>query len=117
VSEPEPVRLHVGETLVARVAAHRALRIPGVVALGPDPTRSLLGFASAALRHGGPPVSGVSATVDGGSADVTVNIVTRLGYNCRDLAVAVQEQVAAEVSAYTGLDVVVRVTVADVLLD
>jgi uncharacterized alkaline shock family protein YloU len=46
-----------------------------------------------------------------------VTIVTRLGHNCRDLAQAVQREVAAGVRDYTGLDALVTVTVADVFLD
>jgi uncharacterized alkaline shock family protein YloU len=119
-TEPDPpVRLHVGDAVVARVAAHRARLVPGVVALRPDLTQTLLGIAGSVLGQDRSrlPADGVSATVDGRSAEVSVSIGTRLGYNCRDLAVAVQREVAAEVSAYTGLDVLVTVTVADVQLD
>ena len=120
MTEPAPpVRLHVGDAVVARVAAHRARLVPGVVALRPDLAQTLIGIAGTVLGQdrSRPPLQGVSATVHGRSAEVSITIVTRLGHNCRDLAVAVQREVAAEVSAYTGLDVVVRVTVADVLLD
>jgi uncharacterized alkaline shock family protein YloU len=114
-----PVRVHVGDVVVARVAAHRARLVPGVVTLRPDLAQTLLGIAGAVLGQDRSrlPADGVSATVHGRTAEVSVSIVTRLGYNCRDLAVAVQREVAAEVSAYTGLEVLVTVTVADVQLD
>lgn len=118
--EPDPpVRLHVGDTVVARVAAHRARSVPGVVALRPDLAQTLLEIAGSALGQDRSrlPVDGASARVQGRSAEVSLSIVTRLGHNCRDLAVAVQREVAAEVSAYTGLEVRVTVTVVDVLLD
>lgn len=116
-----PVRLHVGDAVVARVAAHRARRVPGVVALRADLTQALLGLAGSVLHPDRPPgalpTDGVHAAVHDGLAEVSITLATRLGHNCRDLAQAVQREVAAEVAAYTGLDVVVRVTVAEVLLD
>ena len=115
------VRLHVGDAVVARVAAHHARRVPGVVALRADLTQALLGLADSVLHpdrdRGALPADGVHAEVRGGSAEVTVTLVTRLGFTCRDVAQAVQREVAAEVGAYTGLDVPVRVVVAEVLLD
>lgn len=114
-----PVRVRVGDAVVARVAAQRARRVPGVVALPADLAQTLLGIAGSALgqQRSRLPTDGVNAAVLDGSAEVSVTIVTRLGHNCRDLAQAVQREVAAEVTAYTGLDVQVRVTIADVLLD
>jgi uncharacterized alkaline shock family protein YloU len=114
-----PVRLHVADAVVARVAALRARRVPGVVALRADLAQALLGMAGSVLGQDRArlPADGVSAAVHGRSAEVSVTVVTRLGHNCRDLAQAVQREVADEVSAYTGLDAVVTVTVADVLLD
>ena len=126
MSECPPVRLHVGDAVVARVAAHHARRVPGVVALRPDLAQALLGLAGSAIarRLGHPdrdrgalPADGVHAAVQDGAAEVSITLATRLGHNCRDVAQAVQREVAAEVHAYTGLDVVVRVTVAEVLLD
>jgi uncharacterized alkaline shock family protein YloU len=113
------VRMHVGDAVVARVAAHHARRVPGVVALRADLAQALLGVAGAVLGQDRSwlPADGVTATVHGASAEVTVTIVTRLGHKCRDLAQAVQRDVAAGVRAYTGLDALVTVTVADVLLD
>lgn len=113
------VQLRVGEAAVARVAADRTRRVPGVVALRADLARTLLGAAGSMLGRdrGALPTDGVTASVDGGGAEVSVAVVTRLGYNCRDLAQEVQRVVAAEVVAYTGLSVVVRVTIAEVLLD
>jgi uncharacterized alkaline shock family protein YloU len=115
------VRVHVGDAVVARVAAERARRVPGVVALRADLTQTLLGLAGSVLHPdraaGTLSADGVQAQVHGTSADVTVTLATRLGHNCRDLAQQVQVAVAAEIRAYTGLDATVRVTVADVLLD
>jgi uncharacterized alkaline shock family protein YloU len=119
VTEPGPdVRVHVADLVVARVAAHRARRVPGVVALQADLAQVLLGAAGSVRgqERSALPVDGVSAVVDGGCAEVSVTIVTRLGHNCRDLAQAVQREVTAEVAAYTGLEVQVGVTVAAVLL-
>jgi uncharacterized alkaline shock family protein YloU len=114
-----PVRMHVGDAVVARVAARHARAVPGVVALRADLAQALLGIAGAVLSQDRSwlPADGVTAAVHGGHAEVQVTIVTRLGHNCRDLAHAVQREVAAGVRAYTGLDAVVTVTVADVLLD
>lgn len=120
MNEPPAVRVHIGDAVVARVAARRARRVPGVVALRADLAQALLGIAGSVLGDRGDrerlSADGVNAVVHGGSAEVSVTIVTRLGHNCRDVAQAVQREVAAEVSTYTGLDVLVRVTVADVLL-
>lgn len=113
------VRVRIGDPVVARVAARRARRVPGVVALQADLAQALLGIAGSVLGQDRPrlPTDGVSATVQGGSAEVSVTVVARLGHNCRDLVQAVQREVAAEVSAYTGLEVLVTVTVAEILLD
>jgi uncharacterized alkaline shock family protein YloU len=114
------VILHVGDAAVARVAAQAARRVPGVVALRADLTQALLGLAGAVLggeRDRPLPTDGVHAQVNGTAADVSVTVATRLGHNCRDLATAVQEAVGAEVRAVTGLDAVVRVTIAEVLVD
>ena len=47
-----PLRVLVSDTAVARVAAHRALAVPGVLALQADLTQTMLGIAGAsqALR-------------------------------------------------------------------
>ncbi|MCW2716255.1 Asp23/Gls24 family envelope stress response protein [Pseudonocardia sp.] len=113
------VRLHVGDSAVARIAAQRAARVPGVVALRADLAQALLGIAGTVLGRDRSrlPTDGVSAVVRDAAAEVSVTIVTRLGHNCRDLARAVQREVAAEVAEQTGLAVTVRVTIADVLLD
>ncbi len=110
-----PVRLTVGDAAVARIAERRARRVPGVVALRADLAQTLLGIAGTVL-HLPLRTDGVNAAVRGHTAEVSVTVVTRLGYNCRDVAQAVQREVAAEVTALTGLDVDVRVTIADVLL-
>jgi uncharacterized alkaline shock family protein YloU len=113
------VRMHVGDAVVARVAARRARQVPGVVALRADLAQALLGFAGGVLGQdrSALPADGVTAAVHGGSADVNVTIVTRLGHNCRDLAQAVQREVAAAVRDYTGLHVRVSVTIAQVMLN
>jgi uncharacterized alkaline shock family protein YloU len=114
-----PVRMHVGDAVVARVAARHARQVPGVVALRADLAQALLGVAGAVLGQDRSwlPADGVTAAVHGGSAEVQVTIVSRLGHNCRDLARAVQREVAAGVRDYTALDALVTVTIADVLLD
>ena len=111
--------LHVGDRVVARVAGRAARAVPGVVALRPDLTQALLGIAGTAFGQERGPLSadGASAVVEGGHAEVSLTVVARLGHNCRDLAAAVQRAVTAEVAAYTGLDVLVRVTIADVLIE
>jgi uncharacterized alkaline shock family protein YloU len=113
------VRVHVGDAVVARVAARSARGVPGVLALRADLAQTLLGLAGSVLRQdtGALPAEGVSAAVHGDTAEVSVTVVTRLGHNCRDLAQAVQRTVAADVAGYTGLEVLVSVTVADVSLD
>lgn len=113
-----PVRMHVGHAVVARVAAHHARQVPGVT-LRAGLAQALIGAAGTVVGQDRSwlPADGVAATVRDGSAEVTVTIVTRLGHNCRDLAQAVQREVATGVRAYTGLETLVTVTVADVLLD
>jgi uncharacterized alkaline shock family protein YloU len=118
VTEP-PVRIRISETVVARLAARHALAVPGVLALRADLGRTLLAAAGSALgsavRRASP--VGASATVADGRAVVAVTVATRLGYNCRDVAQAVQHATATATATYTGLEVTVVVTVADVLLD
>jgi uncharacterized alkaline shock family protein YloU len=111
------VRLHVGDRAVAAIAAARAARIPGVVALRADRTQALLGVAATVLGQDRSrlPTDGVHAVVRGPTAEVAVTIATRLGHNCHDLAQTVQREVAAEVAAQTGLAVTVRVTIVDVV--
>lgn len=97
------VSFRVGERLVARLAAHRALDVPGVLALRPD----VLGLFSRRP-------DGVTAAVVDGRAEVSVTIATRLGHRCADVAVDVQRAVADAVTAYTGLSTTVSVTIAEV---
>jgi uncharacterized alkaline shock family protein YloU len=108
----------VGAGAVARIAAARAARVPGVLALRADLTQALLGVAASVLGQDRSrlPVEGVHAVVRGPAAEITVTVATRLGHNCRDLAQAVQREVAAEVAAHTGLAATVRVTIVDVSL-
>lgn len=116
---PPAVRLHVGDVVLAKVAAQAARGMPGVVALRGDLGQALLGIVGAVLGQEGSwlPADGVSVGGDARSVEVSVTIVTRLGHNCRDLIGSVQRDVAAAVAAYTGLDVTVSVTIAEVLLD
>lgn len=114
---PVEVRLHIAEAAVASIAAAEALRVPGVVALRPDLARALIGTAASVLGRNSSASDGVDATVIGGDADVTVTIATRLGYNCRDLAAAVQRAVTFAVAEQTGLATRVTVTVAAVSVD
>ncbi|MCW0214675.1 MAG: Asp23/Gls24 family envelope stress response protein [Pseudonocardia sp.] len=110
--------LHVGDLVVARLAARAARGVPGVAGLRPDLTQALLGVAGTVFgqQRDTLPADGATAVVEGGHADVSLTVLTRLGHNCRDLAAAVQRAVSAEVGAYTGLQVTVRVTIADVLI-
>lgn len=114
------VRLHVGDIAVARIAQLRARTVPGVVALQADLAQALLGIAGNVLGNERlrPPTDGVRASVGAdGTVEVALTVVTRLGHNCRDLAQAVQREVAAEIAVHTGLTAAVTVTVSDVLLE
>jgi uncharacterized alkaline shock family protein YloU len=113
------VRLRVGDSAVARIAAQRAALVPGVVGLRADLAQVLLGVAGTVLGQDRSrlPTDGVNAVVSGGSVEVSVTLVTRLGHNCRDVAREVQREVAAAVTAQTGLSATVTVTIADVLLN
>lgn len=115
-TSPPPVRIHIADAVVARLAAARARQVPGVVALRAGLATAPLGSPLPG-EFGRSAVEGVRATVGEGSAEVSVAVVTRLGYNCRDLAQAVQREVAGEVAAGTGLDTTVTVLVADIVLD
>lgn len=115
-----PVRYHVGDLAVARIAARRARRVPAVVGLRADLSQTLLGLAGSWLNPDPVPAElrteGVSVAVHGDRADVRVTVVTELGANCRELALTVQREVAGAVREATGLDATVRVTIADIEL-
>lgn len=114
-----PVHVRVSDAVVARVAARCAGRVPGVVELHADLAQALLGIADSVLGSDASSLllpAGVAATVDGRSAQVSITVVTRLGQNCRELAEAVQRAVVAELRAYAGIEAVVTVTVAEILL-
>ena len=100
---------------LAWVAAHTALTVTGVIGLSPDLGHTLAGsvLGPDALR---PPPAGAGAVVQDGSAEIALTVSTRLGYNCRDVAVEVQRSVAAAVHSYTGLAAVVTVTIAEIAL-
>lgn len=115
---PAESRLHVSDTVVARVAAYHACRVPGVLRLRPNLAQSMTGIASRLLpsREAGHriPTDGVTAVVEGGRAEISVSVITRWGRNCRDLADEIQRQVAEQVQSYTGLPATVSVTITDV---
>lgn len=115
---PSQLRLHVSDTVVARVAAYHACRVPGVRKLCPDLAQSMASIATRLFspRDGAHrmPTDGVSATVDDGRTEISITLVTQWGRNCRDVAEQVQDQVAEQVRAYTGLPATVAVTVTDV---
>ena len=115
----DPVKLVIGDTAVARIAATSAAGVPGVLGLRADLGQTLLGVASSVLRQDRSrrPTDGVHAEVHGDSVDVEITLVTTLGHNCRDLAVAVQREVTDGIDALTGLAATVSVTVADVILE
>ncbi len=110
--------LHVSDTVVARVAAYHACRIPGVLRLRPDLAQSMVSIATRLFppRDGEHRIStdGVIATVEDGRAEISIALVTRWGRNCRDIAEQVQDQVAEQVRSYTGLPATVTITITDV---
>ena len=112
------VRCRVSDLAVARVAARRARAVPGVTMLLGDLQQTLLGLAAEWLPHDPVPAEldtrGVAAAVQDGEADVRVSVGIRLGTPCADLAARVQREVAAEVTAVTGLTARVRVTIAHI---
>lgn len=115
---PAQSQLHVSDTVIARVAAYYACRVPGVLRLRPNLAQSMTGVASRLLtfRDGEHRIStdGVTAVVEGGRAEINVSVITRWGRNCRDLAEQIQRQVAEQVQSYTGLPATVSVTITDV---
>ena len=98
-----PVRVHVADAAVARVAG-RAPAVPGVVALRADLRQTLLGIAGSVL---GPSAAAArrrgAARGAGRIVQVALTVVTRLGHNCRDLAAGRAARGAAEIVGYTGL--------------
>lgn len=115
---PAQFRLQVSDTVVARVAAYHACRVPGVLRLRPNLAQSMTGIAGRLLASRDSeyriPTDGVTAVVDGGRAEISVSVITRWGCNCRDLAEQIQRQVAGQVLSYTGLAATVSVTITDV---
>lgn len=112
------VRLHVSDLAVARIAGRRARSVPGVTALRGDVAQTLLGLAAGWLPRDPVPedlrTEGVVAAVHDGQADVRVTLGVRFGTPCAELADRVRREVAAEVTAVTGLAARVRVTIADI---
>lgn len=120
-SEPT-AQVHVADIVIARVAAYYARQVPGVAALQPDLAQSMLGLAGRMLggrQDSDPALStdGVDVDIDGQTARIEITAMTRLGYNCRDIAEAIQQLVAAQVAAHTGLTATVTVTITDIDLD
>lgn len=111
-------RLQISDTVVARVAAYHACRVPGVLRLRPDLTQTMVGIATRLFPpRGGEhriPTGGVTAVVEDGHADISITLVTQWGHNCRELAEQVQDEVAEQVRSYTGLPATVSITITDV---
>ncbi|HZA15370.1 MAG TPA: Asp23/Gls24 family envelope stress response protein [Pseudonocardiaceae bacterium] len=118
---PTPPQLHVSDTVVARVAAYHACRVPGVFRLRPNLAQSMASIATRLFppRDGEHriPTDGVTAVIEDGHAEISIVLITRWGHNCRDIAEQVQAQVAEEVHSYTGLPATVTITITDVSYD
>ena len=118
---PTPPQLHVSDTVVARVAAYHACRVPGVLRLRPNLAQSMASIATRLFppRDGEHriPTDGVTAVIEDGHAEINITLITRWGHNCRDIAEQVQGQVAQEVHSYTGLPATVTITITDVSYD
>ncbi|MGH3902526.1 MAG: Asp23/Gls24 family envelope stress response protein [Pseudonocardiaceae bacterium] len=115
---PTHPHLNVSDIVVARVAAYHACRVPGVLRLRPNLAQSMASIATRLFtsRDGEHriPTDGVTAVVEDGRAEISIALVTRWGRNCRDIAEHVQDQVAEQVRAYTGLPATVSITITDV---
>lgn len=112
-------KVHVADTVIAKIAAYYTRKVPGVFALQPDLTQTVLGFAGWMLgshQDGDSALStdGVDVDVDGQTAQIQISLITRLGYNCRDIAEAIQQQVTGQVATHTGLIATVSVTITDI---
>ena len=118
---PAHPQLRVSDTVVARVAAYHACRIPGVLRLRPNLAQSMASIATRLFppRDGEDriPTDGVTAVIEDGHAEINITLITRWGHNCRDIAEQVQDQVAEEVHSYTGLPATVTITITDVSYD
>lgn len=120
---PTAAEVHVAEIVLARVAAYYARAVPGVATLQPGLAQRVLGLAGRFLGPSplaDPRLSADGVTVDldeDGLAHIEVTAVTRLGYNCRDVAEAIQQQVTTQVQAHTGLPAVVTITILDIDLN
>lgn len=115
---PTGLQLQVSDTVVARVAAHHACRVLGVLRLRPDLAQTMTNIVTRlfAAQDDERRIStdGVTAVVQDGHAEISIALVTRWGRNCRDVAEQVQDQVAEQIRAYTGLPATVSVTITDV---
>ncbi len=113
---PTAPQLHVSDTVVARVAAYHACRVPGVLRLRPNLAQSMASIAIRLFPHGEHrvPTHGVTAVVEDGHAEISIALIIKWGHNCRDVAEQVQARVAEEVHSYTGLPATVTITITDV---
>ena len=115
-------RLHISDAVVARVAAYYAGQISGVLQLRPklggaNLTHGMLSIATRLFPTRGIPTDGVTATVTENRTEINIALVTQCGHNCRDLAEQVQDHVAEQVQAYTGLPATVSITITNVDFD
>lgn len=115
---PNHPRIHVSDTVVARVAAYHAGRVPGVRRLHPDLAQTMVNVATRLFPpHDGEPripTDGVTATVAEGRAEISIALVAQWGRNCRDIAEQIQDQVTEQVRSYTGLPATVTITITDI---
>jgi uncharacterized alkaline shock family protein YloU len=117
-AERDPgVEVHVGEPVVTAIAGHYARAVPGVTALEPRLLRGVLGMAGRLVRGQttGPwQGAGIETTVDGPDTRIEITLSAQHGYNCRELAEAIQGQVRAQIAACTGLTATVGITITDI---
>lgn len=114
----QPPAAHIGTTALARVAAHYTRQIPGVAALQPDLPQYVINVARRLLGPDRDHPDGIEVDLDtdAHSARVAISVVTQQGFNCRSVAEAIQQQIAAQVLTHTGLTAHVAVTVTDIVL-
>ncbi len=119
---PEP-QIRIADSVVAKIAAHYTLAVPGVVALRSGITDAVVNIAGRVARPSRParatgdlPSDGVTVAVDDANriATITVDVVLRLGVPCLEVAKHVQQQVDADIRATTGLTSSITVNIVDV---
>lgn len=116
VAATQPTAVRVGATAVANIAAHYTRQIPGVAALQPDLPQYVINVARRLLGPDRDYPDGIEVDfdTDAHGALVTISAVAQQGFNCRNLAEAIQQQVAARVHSHTGLKARVAVTITDI---